>query len=185
MFKEKSELVDNDFLSHRKVKVLGSSCFINVNNSINRYNIKRINNKKLTIMNTFLLTVVAVIASVVFYFASVRYLVNIKSIGEKTREFLQFLLHYAVVFVAMVFVLYSVKLGDSRESWHLGLFSVLSAAFMTFGFCFVPTFLLAYFLYPFKFIERRTFSKWIFIAVASVFVIYIIVFAISLSFSNM
>jgi uncharacterized membrane protein len=133
----------------------------------------------------FLITVVALIAFVALYFACIRSLTNIKSVGEKTREFLQFLLHYAIVFVVMVFVLYSVKLGDSRESWQLGLFSVLTATFMTLFFCFVPTFLLAYFLYPFKFIERSNFSKWIFIAVAAVFLICIVVFAVALSFSNM
>jgi len=137
-------------------------------------------------MNTFLITVVALIVFVALYFTSVRCLVNIKSVGEKTREFLQFLMHYTVVFVVMVFVLYSVKLGDSRESWQLGLFSVLTVTFMTLFFCFAPTFLLAYFLYPFKFINKRSnFSKWIFIAVTAVFLICITVFVVALSFSNM
>jgi len=136
-------------------------------------------------MNTFLITVVALIVFVALYFTSVRYLINTKSVSEKTREFLQFLMHYAVVFIVMVFVLYSVKLGDSRESWQLGLFSVLTVTFMTLFFCFVPTFLFAYFLYPFKLINKRSFSKWIFIAVAAIFLICIAVFVVALSFSNM
>ena len=136
-------------------------------------------------MNTFLITVVALIVFVALYFTSVRYLIYTKSVSEKTREFLQFLMHYTVVFVVMVFVLYSVKLGDSRESWQLGLFSVLTVTFMTLFFCFVPTFLLAYFLYPFKFINKKSFSKWIFIAVAAIFLICIAVFVVALSFSNM
>jgi len=137
-------------------------------------------------MNTFIITVVALIAFVALYFTSVRCLINIKSVSEKTREFLQFLMHYSVVFVVMVFVLYSVNLGDSRESWQLGLFSVLTVTFMTLFACFVPTFLLAYFLYPFKFINKRSnFSKWIFIAVAVVFLICIAIFVAALSFSNM
>ena len=137
-------------------------------------------------MNTFLFTVVLLIAFVALYFVGVRCLINIKSISEKTREFLQFLMHYAVVFVVMVFVLYSIKLGDSKESWQLGLFSVLTVTFMTLFFCFTPTFLLAYFLYPFKFINKGSnFSKWIFIAVAAILLICIAVFVVALSFSNM
>jgi len=137
-------------------------------------------------MTPFLCTVFALFAFVALYFAGVRLLTNIKSIGEKTREFLQFLLHYAIVFVVMVFVLYSVKLGDSRESWQLGLFSVLTVTFMTLCFCFAPTFLLAYFLYPFKFINKGSnFSKWIFIAVAAVFLLCIALFIVALGFSNM
>ena len=137
-------------------------------------------------MNTFLITVVALMVFVALYFTSVRYLINIKSIGEKTREFLQFLMHYAVVFLVMVFVLYSVKLDDSSESWQLGLFSFLTVTYMTLFYCFAPTFLLAYFLYPFKFINKRSnFSKWIFIAVAAVVLICIAVFVVALSFSNM
>ena len=136
-------------------------------------------------MNTFLITIVALIAFVALYFSSIKYVTNNKLISEKTREFLQFLVHYAVAFAVMVFVLYSVKLGDSKDSWQLGLFSVLTATFMTLCFCFVPTFLLAYFLYPFKFVERRNFSKWIFTTVAVVFLICIAILVIALSFSNM
>ena len=137
-------------------------------------------------MNTFPFTVVALIAFVALYFASVRYLINIKLVGEKTREFLQFLIHYAIVFVVMVLVLYIIKLGDSRESWQLGLFPVLNVAFFTLFLYFVPTFLLAYFLYPFKYIKKRSkFSKWLLIAVAVIFLICIGVFFVLLSFSNM
>jgi len=137
-------------------------------------------------MNTFFFVVVALIVFVALYFASVRCLINIKSIGDKTREFLQFLIHYAILFVVMVLVLYIVKLGDSRESWQLGLFSVLNVAFFTFLFCFVPTFSLAYLLYPFKFINKRgKFSIWLFMAIAAVFLICIGVFFVALSFSNM
>ena len=138
-------------------------------------------------MNTFLFTVVSLIVFVALYFAGVRYLINIKSVGEKIREFLQFLMHYIIVFVVMVFVLYAVKLGDSRESWELSLYSVLSATFMTFSFCFFPTFLLAYFLYPFKFINKRSKSsmRLLIAALAAIFLIWIVMFAVALSFSNM
>ena len=136
-------------------------------------------------MYIFLISVVVLITFVALYFTSIRCLINTKLVGEKTREFLQFLIHYAVVFVVMVFVLYSVKLGDTGESWQLGIFSLLTATFMTFFFCFVPTFLLAYFLYPFKFIKRGNYSKWIFIAVAIVFLICLAILIVALSFSNM
>ena len=137
-------------------------------------------------MNTFNLIVVALIAFVAFYFMSVRYLMNTKLIGEKTREFFQFLIHYAIVFVVMVLVLYIVKLGDDRESWQIGLYPVLNVAFFTLFFYFVPTFLLAYYLYPFKFIKKRSkSSKWLFIAIAAFFLICIVVFFVALSFSNM
>ena len=114
-----------------------------------------------------------------------RWLINSKSISEKTREFLQFLMHYGIVFVVMVFVLYSVKLGDSRESWQLGLFPVLQVAFMTLFFCFTPTFILAYLLYPFKFIKKRSeFSIWILIAVAVICLILTGISAVEILFFN-
>lgn len=133
----------------------------------------------------FLITVVVLILFVTLYFTGIRSLTNTKSVSEKTREFLQFLMHYAIVFVAMVFVLYCVKLGDTKESWELGLSSVLTVTFMALCFCFIPTFLLAYFLYPFKFFKRSVFTKWILIGVAAIFLICIIVFFVALSLSNM
>jgi len=137
-------------------------------------------------MNTHFFTVIALIAFVALYFAGVRCLINIKSIGEKTRDFLQFLMHYAIVFVVMVFVVYIVKLGDSRESWQIGLFPVLTVAFFMLFHYFVPTFLLAYLLYPFKFINKRSkLTIWILIAVAAIFLICTGVFIVALSFSNM
>jgi lipid-A-disaccharide synthase-like uncharacterized protein len=137
-------------------------------------------------INTHHFAVIALIAFVALYFTSVRFLINIKSVSEKTREFLQFITHYAVVFIVMVLVLYIVKLGDSRESWQVGIFPALSVAFFTLFFYFAPTFLLAYLLYPFKFIKRRSsFSKWILIAIAVIIVICIGLFAVALSFSNM
>ena len=137
-------------------------------------------------INTHYFAVIALIAFVTLYFVSVRYLINIKSLGEKTREFLQFIMHYAVVFIVMVLVLYIVKLGDSRESWQVGIFPALSIAFFTLFLYFAPTFLLAYLLYPFKFIKRKSiFSKWILIAIATIILICIGAFAVALSFSNM
>ena len=137
-------------------------------------------------MNTYLFTVVALIAFVALYFAGVRCLINTKSVGEKTREFLQFLMHYAIVFVVMVFVVYCVKLGDSKESWQLGLFPVLTVAFFMLFHYFAPTFLLAYLLYPFKFIKKRSkLTIWIFIAVAVIFLICTGVFGVAFLFSNM
>ena len=137
-------------------------------------------------MNTFVFTVFALIVFVALYFASVRWLINIKSVSEKTREFLQFLMHYAIVFAIIVFVLYIVKLGDNRESWQIGLFPVLTVAFFTLFFYFAPTFFLAYVLYPFKFIKKRSkFSIWLLIAVAAIFLICTGVFIVLLSFSNM
>ena len=134
----------------------------------------------------YLFTVVGLLSFVAIYFLSVRWLNAIKIAGEKTREFLQFLMHYAVVFVVMVLVLYIVKLEDSRESWQLGLFPILTVAFFALFYYFAPTFLLAYILYPFKFINKRSkFSKWLLIAVAAFFLICTGLFAIALSFSNM
>ena len=138
-------------------------------------------------MNTFLFTLVSLIVFVALYFASVRCLNSIKSISEKTREVLQFLMHYAVVFIVIVLALYIVKLGDSRESWQLSLYSVETVAFFTLFFYFAPTFLLAYLLYPFKFINKKSkFSIWLlFAAVAAVFLICTVAFFVALSFSNM
>ena len=137
-------------------------------------------------MNTFLWVVIALITFVALYFTSVRWLINSQSVSEKTREFLQFLLHYAIVFVVMVFVLYSVKLGDSSENWQLGLLPVLTVAFMTLFFYFAPTFLLAYLLYPFKYTKKRSkFSIWLLIVVAAICLILTIVFFVTISFSNM
>jgi hypothetical protein len=137
-------------------------------------------------MLEFLFIIVALFTFVALYFASVRYLNNCKSLGEKSREFLQFLLHYAIGFVVMVFVVYSIKLGDSRESWQLGLFPVLQVAFFMLLLFFPPTFLLVYLLYPFKFINKKSkFTIWLLIAVAVVFLICTGLFIVGLSFSNM
>jgi len=137
-------------------------------------------------MNTHLLTVFALFAFVAIYFACFRGLMNLRSVGEKTREFLQFLMHYAIVFVVMVFVIYCIKLGDSRESWQLGLFPVLQVAFFTLFFYFAPTFLLAYLLYPFKLINKRSrLSIWIAIAIVFVFLCCAGLFMVALSLSNM
>ncbi len=132
------------------------------------------------------MTVIALIAFVVLYFAGIRCLINTKSLGEKTREFLQFVMHYAIVFVIMVLVLYLVQLGDSKENWQLGLFPVLTVAFFTLFFYFIPTFLLAYLLYPFKFINKRSkFTMWVVIALAILFLICTGIFAVALSLCNM
>jgi hypothetical protein len=95
-------------------------------------------------------------------------------------------MHYAIVFVVIVFVLYIVKLGDNSERWQIGLFSFLTVGFFTLFFYFAPTFLLAYLLYPFKFMKKRSkFSIWLLIAVATIFLICAGVFAVLLLFSNM
>ena len=50
----------------------------------------------------------------------------------------------------------------------------------------VPTFSLAYLLYPFKFINKRgKFSIWLFMAIIAIFLICIGAFFVALSFSNM
>lgn len=136
-------------------------------------------------MSAYNFTVISLLVFITLYFTSVRCLNNIKSIGEKTREFLQFLLHYAVVLVVIVLALCIVQFTSSKQSWQINLVSVAKVAFFSIFFYFAPSFLLAYFLYPFKFISKKRQSKWVIAAAVVVFLICTVLFFIGLSFSNM
>jgi len=137
-------------------------------------------------MNTAqIIFVVTLIVTLLPIAACSAYLRISKVLSEKAREFLRFLILYSAMFGVLVSVIYIFKEGDISESWQLGLFPVLKVGFFTLLFFFVPTFLLFYFLYPFKFIDKRNFFKWILMAVAAIFLICIGVLIVALSFNNM
>ena len=78
----------------------------------------------------------------------------------KKKEFLQFIMMYAVVLTIMVGLSFIFAKENAGENWHLHLNPLRDQIFIA-AFYVPPTFGIAYLLYPFKIIKRNRTLLWV------------------------
>jgi uncharacterized BrkB/YihY/UPF0761 family membrane protein len=119
--------------------------------------------------------------TIILVLFSVGYFGSIKVLGDKNKEFFQFLVMYIVIYFLFQCVLY-VFMDNTNPHWHWNIKdTVITSVFYEIP----PTYVASYLCYPFKTVKRNKILIWI-LSVYSVLILGgTALLELAVSFSNM